>query len=159
MKDALGHGSNSHEIIDTHNGNKVMSQHTSHRKALNATGKLEPTKDGQMPRGGWRYQIRPIAQSATMTLDHGSQDAMARDKLASGPKSAPAPIHDSMSLSDSIARGHAMRTAGDGGHVSNFGRHGYNPDSVNRAISASNRAGQKISGKQASAIHRLLKGR
>ena len=38
-------------------------------------------------------------------------------------------------------------------------RHGYNPDSVNKAIAASNRAGRKISSKGASLIHRLLKGR
>lgn len=96
MKDALGHGSNSHEIIDTKNGNRVVSQHSSHRKALNATNKLEPTPKGQMPKGGWQYQIRPIAQSATVKLEQGSQDAMARASLASGPKSAAAPVHDSM---------------------------------------------------------------
>lgn len=36
---------------------------------------------------------------------------------------------------------------------------GYNPQGVNDAIAASNRAGRKISGKAASLIHRLLKGR
>lgn len=40
-----------------------------------------------------------------------------------------------------------------------IGRHGYNPDSVNKAIASSNRAGRRIGGKEASAIHRLLRGR
>lgn len=53
------------------------------------------------------------------------------------PKSAAAPVHDSMTS----------------------GRHGYNADAVNNAIASSNRAGRRIGGKEASAIHRLLKGR
>ena len=39
------------------------------------------------------------------------------------------------------------------------GRHGYNPEAVNQAIASSNRAGRRIGGKEAAAIHRLLKGR
>jgi hypothetical protein len=35
----------------------------------------------------------------------------------------------------------------------------YNPVAVNKAIEASNRAGRKISGKEAKLIHALLKGR
>lgn len=35
----------------------------------------------------------------------------------------------------------------------------YNASAVNEAIGASNKAGRKIGGKEASAIHRLLKGR
>jgi hypothetical protein len=38
-------------------------------------------------------------------------------------------------------------------------RHGYNPIAVDKAIASSNRAGRKIGGREASAIHRLLKGR
>lgn len=38
-------------------------------------------------------------------------------------------------------------------------RHNYNPASVNDAIAASNRAGRRIGGKEARAIHRLLQGR
>lgn len=38
-------------------------------------------------------------------------------------------------------------------------RHGYNPVAVQKAIESSNRAGRKISGKEARAIHSLLKGR
>lgn len=35
-------------------------------------------------------------------------------------KSAPAPVHSGLGLFAGIARGHEMRTAGDGGHVPNF---------------------------------------
>lgn len=38
-------------------------------------------------------------------------------------------------------------------------RHGYNPVAVNQAIEASNRAGRRISGREARAIHALLAGR
>lgn len=36
---------------------------------------------------------------------------------------------------------------------------GYNPVAVNKAIEASNRAGRRISGREARAIHALLAGR
>jgi hypothetical protein len=39
------------------------------------------------------------------------------------------------------------------------GRHGYCAEAVNKAIAASNRHGRRISPREASAIHRLLKGR
>ena len=130
MKDALGHGSNSHEVIDTHNDNKVMSQHPTFRKAFNATKKLSDTYE---QKGGWQYQIRPIQSGAT-------QNTRAAAQLASGPKSQPVPIHDSM-----------------GGY--NGSNPNYNRDAVNNAISSSNRSGRRIGGKEASAIHRLLRGR
>lgn len=38
-------------------------------------------------------------------------------------------------------------------------RHGYNPEAVNQAIAASNRAGRRIGGREARMIHALLKGR
>lgn len=45
------------------------------------------------------------------------------------------------------------------GKSQTYGRHGYNPASVNKAIAASGRHGRKISRKGATLIHRLLKGR
>lgn len=44
-------------------------------------------------------------------------------------------------------------------HAGASGRNDYNPQAVNNAIASSNRAGRRIGGKEASAIHRLLKGR
>lgn len=38
-------------------------------------------------------------------------------------------------------------------------RHDYNPEAVQKAIEASNRAGRKIGRKEAKLIHALLKGR
>jgi hypothetical protein len=43
--------------------------------------------------------------------------------------------------------------------ASDSGRREYNEGAVNKAIAASNRAGRKISGREAKAIHALLKGR
>lgn len=40
-----------------------------------------------------------------------------------------------------------------------IGRHGYNPDAVQKAIESNNRHGPKIGGKEARMIHRLLRGR
>ena len=39
------------------------------------------------------------------------------------------------------------------------GEHRYHPESVNKAIASSNRAGRRISGKEGRMIHALLKGR
>jgi hypothetical protein len=90
-------------------------------------------------------------------------DQDAKASLASGPKSDAAPTHDSMTnLQGSIERGHAMRSAGDGRHVSGFaagGRHGYSPDAVNKAIASSNRSGRRIGGREAKMIHAIIKGR
>lgn len=64
------------------------------------------------------------------------QDAAAASNLAGGhPKSAPVPVH----------------SGADGPQ--------YNREAVNNAIASSNRAGRRIGGKEASAIHRLLRGR
>jgi hypothetical protein len=69
----------------------------------------------------------------------------AASQLSSGAKTEPVAIHDSMQKPG----------------YNEFGsRHGYNPDAVNSAIAAQNRSGRgKIGGREASAIHRLLKGR
>jgi hypothetical protein len=163
-KDALGHGSNGR-------GRKPIPGHPYHAKtdaelryivkdaseaaqAAQGMGKLE-TK--------YNDQINDAATVLGYRARGGQSDAPS-DQLNSGPKSAAAPVHDSMtSLQGSIARGHAMRLAGDGGHVPGFpagGRHGYSPDAVNSAIAAQNRSGRgKIGGREAKAIHALLKGR
>lgn len=54
-----------------------------------------------------------------------------------------------------IAEQHGIPTA----HLAPGGRFGYNPQAVNNAIASSNRAGRRIGGREASMIHRLLKGR
>lgn len=88
------------------------------------------------------------AQSALAR--YASQDAKSRpvgDTTAAAALSTgeTAPTHDSMAKPG----------------YNEFGsRHGYNPHSVNDAIAAQNRSGRgKIGGREASMIHRLLKGR
>ena len=49
--------------------------------------------------------------------------------------------------------------SGDVSHLSPGGRNGYNPEAVNKAISNASRYQGKVSGREASMIHRLLKGR
>lgn len=44
-------------------------------------------------------------------------------------------------------------------HDGTIGRHGYNPESVDKAINSASRYQGKVSGKERSAIHRLLRGR
>jgi hypothetical protein len=81
----------------------------------------------------------------------------AASELASGAKSATIPTHDSQGIprpSDNI-----QNAASKAGYNQYGSRHGYNPDAVNKAIASSNRSGRRIGAGEASAIHRLLKGR
>jgi hypothetical protein len=167
-KDALGHGSNARGGA----GRKPIPGHPYHAKTSDELRYIqkdahEAGRNAQEmgdERGINKYADQ-VNDAATVLAyrDRGGKSDHPADQLAGGPKSAPVPTHDSMTnLQGSIERGHAMRSAGDGGHVPGFaagGRHGYSPDAVNNAIAASNRAGRRIGGKEAAAIHRLLKGR
>jgi hypothetical protein len=175
-KDALGHGSNARGGA----GRKPIPGHPYHAKTsdelryiIKDASEAERATRGMSaynPNSGKREDTAgkysdQVNDAATVLAyrDRGGKSDHPADQLAGGPKSAPVPTHDSMTnLQGSIERGHAMRSAGDGGHVPGFaagGRHGYSPDAVNNAIAASNRAGRRIGGKEAAAIHRLLKGR
>jgi hypothetical protein len=46
-----------YEVVDTHNGNDVVSEHETWRKAFNATRRLEPELKGKE----WRYLVRKNA--------------------------------------------------------------------------------------------------
>lgn len=46
------------QLIDTHRDGLVISEHKTHRKAFNASNKLEPVN---MHAANWRYQIRAVA--------------------------------------------------------------------------------------------------
>lgn len=108
MKDARGHGSNGN------GGSSVVV-----RSGTKAHGVL-PTRPFREGQGGG-------ASGGAQT-----SNAQAAQALMSGLKSTQAPVHDAWSstpggdrdnlasLQASIARGHAMRSAGDGRHVSNF---------------------------------------
>lgn len=181
-KDAKGHGSDTGtrgmRLIKTH----TMGPHTA--KVYNnpewgekvvktfRNGAYQPkndyhTDDLADAHGTAQSQLKRWSDADGSSRPAGNGAGAA---LASGPKSAPAPVHDAMAASDNVNRAiqrsptgsisgreaHAVSRPGYNEHGS---RHGYNPDSVNKAIDASNRGGQRISGKQANAIHRLLKGR
>lgn len=83
------------------------------------------------------------------------RESVANELHSGTPKSAPAPVHDSMSVGDTV------RAAGYNPMANTMAerRSSYNPDAVNKAIASSNRSGRRIGSKEASAIHRLLKGR
>lgn len=57
------------------------------------------------------------------------------------------------------AYGHHQTKAQKGAVRNPNGRHGYNPDSVEHAISASERRGGKVGTRERRAIHGLLRGR
>jgi hypothetical protein len=100
-------------------------------------------------------------------------NSAAASELASGAKTATIPTHDGMAGNprneDSYPGAGPAPSHWSGpdqakynkanGYNEHGSRHGYNPDAVNSAIASSNRAGRRIGGKEASAIHRLLKGR
>lgn len=92
----------------------------------------------------------------------GANNSDAARSLSGGAKSAAAPVHDGMNT-DQWGTHNAMygRRASDdvASTRESNGRHGYNAAAVNNAIASSNRSGRRIGGKEASAIHRLLKGR
>lgn len=142
MKDAKGHGSNKRPLAGHAYHSKsdaelryIVKDASEAASASQSMGKLETKYNDQINDAATVLGYRDRGG----TSDH--PDAVAARSLASGAKSAPAPVHD------------AQRS----GYNEHGSRHGYNPESVNNAIK-NNRTG-KIGSKEASAIHRLLKGR
>jgi hypothetical protein len=162
-KDALGHGSNARGGA----GRKPIPGHPYHAKTSDELRYIqkdahEAGRNAQEmgdERGINKYADQ-VNDAATVLAyrDRGGKSDHPADQLASGPKSSPIPTHDSM-------QANADRSVGTPRHdgesdASYIGRRvGYSPDAVNKAIAASNRAGRRIGGKEAAAIHRLLKGR
>lgn len=162
MKDAKGHGSNTGtrgmRLVKTHvNGPHSAKVYKNPEWGENVVKFFQ--NGTYQPKADYHTDDMSDAHSTAGVALQRYSDLGAKAALASGPKSAPAPVHDSMTA-DQWGTHNAMygKRASDG-YNEHGSRHGYNPDSVNKAIAASNRGGQKISGKQASAIHRLLKGR
>jgi hypothetical protein len=136
MKDAKGHGSNA-------GPRRPIPGHPYHAKTNDElryiakdAGEAARNMRGMNSNAEGKYldQVNDAATVLHYRSQGGASDAPS-DVLASGPKSAPAPVHDSM------------------------GRHGYSPEAVNNAIASSNRHGRRIGGKEAKMIHALLKGR
>jgi hypothetical protein len=127
MKDALGHGSNGSGRIA-----KPIPGHPFHGKtdaelryiqkdASEAARNMRGMDD--KAEGKYLDQVND-ASTVLRYRDMGGKSDAPADKLASGSKSDPVPTHDGAAgrsdLSASIARGHAMRSAGDGGYVPGF---------------------------------------
>lgn len=131
-KDAKGHGSEAR-------GEHTLDMVYSSKAGVGGLGKGMYARTAS----GAQYKLNPAATEGRIPhvgsdIDPSQHTAVA-DKaaatmLAGGhPKSGVVPVHS--------------------------GASGYNRESVNQAIASSNRAGRRIGGKEASAIHRLLRGR
>lgn len=56
-----------YQVIDTANGNNVVAEFPTHRRALNHTRELEPHEGAYRTNESsrchsWRYQIRPVTK-------------------------------------------------------------------------------------------------
>lgn len=177
-KDELGHGSNQRgtgaqgmRLVKTHvNGPHSAKVYKNPEWEENVVkffrnGAYQPKADYHTNDMGDAHDTAKSALQRYATQDAQSRPVGDRAAASALSTSGSVPVHDSMAgLSAGIARGHAMRTAGDGGHVPGYNehgsRHGYSPDAVNNAIAAQNRSGRgKIGGREAKMIHALLKGR
>lgn len=149
-KDAKGHGSSARGTLsrlgiapgeDYHKlgsakvqGLVDAAKKAGYRKPANANGSTG------------RYFHDSLQRQAARETPASNSDAAAQ--LASGPKSAPAPVHEAMGK---YAPNH---------RDSNAFQHDYHPESVNKAIENSGRfGGGKIGGREARMIHSILKGR
>jgi hypothetical protein len=144
-KDAKGHGS------EGHGGSGNLSD-----AARSALKPSVPTQPGS-PFNRTRLSLsggQPVASN-----EHAAAT------LASGPKSAPVATHDMMGRSqeslDKFSKRYPPDKPGQGyrRRYPEYEGPRYNRDAVNKAIASSNRSGRKIGGREASLIHRLLKGR
>lgn len=165
MKDAKGHGSNTGtqgmRLVKTH----VLGPHSAKVYNNPEWGEkvVKTFRDGvYQPKNDYHTSDLADAHGTAMSQLNRWSDQGAKASLASGPKSAPAPVHDSMASQTPQTDALMPRlSAALGSSYNEHGsRHGYSPDAVNNAIAAQNRSGRgKIGGREASMIHRLLKGR
>jgi hypothetical protein len=134
MKDAKGHGSNPRGTLQRLGIPLGADYHTlssSKAQELADEAKRQGYRKPDSANGSTgRYFHDRLQRQAAKQSPSGDDAAGAL--AGGGAKSAPVPTHDSM---------------------------GYSPDAVNKAIASSNRAGRRIGGKEARAIHALLRGR
>jgi hypothetical protein len=175
MKDAKGHGSDTGT-----RGMRLIKTHVNGPHSAKVYNNPEWGEKVVKFFDNGVYQSKADSHTADIADAHGTAqnqlkryaDRDAAASLHSGTsKSAPAPTHDAMAVSDRVNRaiqnsptgsisGREAHNVSRPGYNEHGSRHGYNPDSVNSAIAAQNRSGRgKIGGREASAIHRLLKGR
>jgi hypothetical protein len=154
-KDELGHGSNGRNAPAYAQNFAKKSQSLEAEMAFHA----KATAGQSGPKGNTTSVVRGEGESDASYNGRRIREIndRAASELASGAKSATIPTHDSMGTprpSDNI------QNAGAKAGYNEYGsRHGYNPASVDKAISNASRYQGKVSGSERSAIHRLLKGR
>ena len=140
MKDSKGHGSNGR------GGNRPLQGHPYHAKTgaelryiVKDASAAAKAMQGHSPQSESKYLDQ--ANDAHTVLGYrnrnGLTDDGAKAELHSGtPKSNPVPVNPGTE-----------------------DRPGYSAHAVNNAIASSNRSGRRIGGKEAKAIHALLRGR
>jgi hypothetical protein len=162
MKDALGHGSNKRPIPGSPMHAKTNDELRFIQRDAHEAGRNAQQMGDERGVNKYADQVNDASTVLGYRSRGGKSDAPA-DALASGPKSAPAPIHDAWSSTPGGDRGDAgpvnYDADGKSWGLSPGGRHGYSPDAVNNAIASSNRSGRRIGGREAKMIHALLKGR
>lgn len=166
MKDARGHGSNTRGGPTRPIPNSPYHAKSDAELRYIAKDAAEAGRNAQGmgdERGVSKYADQ-VADAATVmgyrnrggVSDHPA-DVASREASVESAKSSKVPTHDSMGSPFNYTRMNLH--TGEVSDPRTEGRHGYNRDAVNNAIASSNRAGRRIGGKEANAIHRLLRGR
>lgn len=177
MKDAKGHGSNTRGGPARPIPNSPYHAKSDAELRYIAKDAAEAGRNAQGmgdERGVSKYADQVADAASVMGYrnrggfsDHPA-DVASREVTVESAKSTKVPTHESMSgigvtpgrMSSADAAAHeTLRSDRLATERASEGRHGYNRDAVNNAIASSNRAGRRIGGKEANAIHRLLRGR
>ena len=142
-KDAKGHGSEAHGGSQT----PVQQENAPFKSRLGGKNYLDPHDPRNVTIGG---KVFPQGYDNL----RARADAAAAGALASGPKSAPVPVHDSMRTGHDV-----MAEVSRNIDKPERGNPNYHAGAVNNAIASSNRSGRRIGGREAKMIHALLSGR
>lgn len=138
-KDAKGHGSNPRTTL-----HKPLPDHAYHGKS-----------DAEL-----HYIVKDATEAAKASQSMGKLETKYNDQI----NDAATVLGYRKRLSDgeaasSLRSGSGAKSDTVPNHDGTIGRHGYNPESVDKAINSASRYQGKVSGKERSAIHRLLRGR
>lgn len=140
MKDSQGHGSNGRG-----GSRKPLPGHTYHRMTNDQLRYIQKDASEAGRNAHEMGDERGVNKYADQVNDAATIMGY-RSRTGAGPDDADA--------AKAMAQRHDKS-----GAVPTHDAHGYNADAVNAAIASSNRAGRRIGGKEASMVHRLLKGR
>lgn len=173
MKDARGHGSNTRggPAKPIPNSPFHMKSDAELRYIAKDAAEAGRNAQGMGDERGVNKYADQVADAASVMgyrnrggLSDHPADVASRTASVESAKSEKVPTHDSMREpggvnEDRIADLKASIRDSRDKFASQFDRPGYNRDAVNNAIASSNRSSRRIGGKEANAIHRLLRGR